>query len=88
MSDFIIFSIAVSDYALEVSKIDRIDQIPKLTPIPNAHPFIDGMMSYQDNTLKVVRFSKNDRSQERRTPFESPKNFSFIVQTEDFLRLK
>lgn len=58
MSDFIIFSIGVSDYALEVSKVDRIDQIPKLTPIPNAHPFVDGLMSYQDSTLKVVNFRK------------------------------
>jgi purine-binding chemotaxis protein CheW len=58
MSDFIIFAIAGSDYALEVSKIDRIDQIPKLTPIPNAHPFIDGLMSYQDHTTKVINFRK------------------------------
>lgn len=58
MSDFIIFSVANNDYALEVSKVDRIDQIPKLTPIPNAHPFIDGMMRYQDHTTKVLNFRK------------------------------
>ncbi len=66
MSDYIIFSIAGSDYALEVNKIDRIDQIPKLTPVPNAHPFIEGLMSYQEHTIKVVNFRKmtNDRSDE------------------------
>lgn len=48
----------MSDYALEVSKVERIDQIPKLTPIPNAHPFVDGLMSYQEQTLKVVDFRK------------------------------
>ena len=58
MSDFIIFSVANNDYALEVSKVDRIDQIPKLTPIPNAHLFIDGLMRYQDNTIKVINFRK------------------------------
>jgi len=58
MSDFIIFTIAQSDYALEVASIERIDQIPKLTPIPNAHPFIEGLITYQDHTLKVVSFRK------------------------------
>lgn len=58
MSDFIIFTIGESDYALEVASVDRIDQIPKLTPIPNAHPFIEGLMTYQDHTLKVVSFRK------------------------------
>lgn len=58
MSDYIIFSIGESDYALEVASVDRIDQIPKLTPIPNAHPFIEGLMTYQDHTLKVVSFRK------------------------------
>ena len=58
MSDFIIFSIGSSDYALEVASVDRIDQIPKLTPIPNSHPFVDGLMTYQEQTLKVLNFRK------------------------------
>ena len=58
MSDFIIFTIGSSDYALEVASVDRIDQIPKLTPTPNAHPFVDGHMTYQDHTLKVLNFRK------------------------------
>jgi len=58
MSDYIIFGIGQSDYALDVSSVDRIDQIPKLTPMPNAHPFIEGLMTYQDHTLKVVSFRK------------------------------
>lgn len=58
MSDFIIFTIDESYYALDVSHIERIGQIPSLTPIPNAHPFVDGMMTYQDNTLKVINFRK------------------------------
>lgn len=58
MSDFIIFTIGESNYALEVASVYRIDQIPKLTPIPNAHPFIKGLMTYQEHTLKVVSFRK------------------------------
>ncbi|MFH0709805.1 MAG: chemotaxis protein CheW [Pseudomonadota bacterium] len=57
-SDYIIFTIGVSDYALEVGNIDRIDQVPHLTPIPNAHPFIDGLMTYQNLTAKVINFRK------------------------------
>ena len=73
MSDFIIFSIGVSDYALEVSKIDRIDQIPPLTPIPNAHPFVDGLMRYQDHTLKVVSFRKMTQERTEEPPLNSQK---------------
>ena len=57
-SDYIIFTIAQRDYALEVSHIDRIDQIPHLTPIPKAHPYIDGLMTYQNLTAKVINFRK------------------------------
>ena len=58
MSDFIIFTVGTSDYALEVACVDRIDQVPKLTSIPNAHPFVDGLMTYQEHTLKVLNFRK------------------------------
>ena len=73
MSDFIIFSINKSDYALDVNNIDRIDQIPKLTPIPNAHPFIDGLMSYQDHTIKVVSFRKITEAQGEEPQLSSQK---------------
>lgn len=58
MSDYIIFTIDQAHYALEVSKIERIDQVPALTPIPHSHPSIDGIMMYQDRTAKVVNFRK------------------------------
>lgn len=58
MSDYIIFTIDKAHYAMDVSNIERIDQIPSLTLIPNAHPFVDGMMMYQDNTLRVINFRK------------------------------
>ncbi|HQS67323.1 MAG TPA: chemotaxis protein CheW [Sulfuricurvum sp.] len=58
MSDFIIFTINEAQYALDVSNIERIDQVPSLTPIPNSHAFLDGIMMYQGNTLKVLNFRK------------------------------
>ncbi len=63
MSDYIIFTIDQAHYAMDVSNIERIDQIPTLTPIPNAHAFVDGMMMYQDNTLKVINFRKMTNTQ-------------------------
>jgi chemotaxis signal transduction protein len=32
--------------------------VPDFTPIPNAHPHIDGMIQYRDRTVKVVNFRK------------------------------
>jgi len=58
VSDYIIFTIGEAHYAIDVSNIERIDQIPLLTPTPNAHPFVDGMMMYRDNTIKVINFRK------------------------------
>lgn len=58
MSDFIVFTIDEAKYALDVSNIERIDQVPSLTPVPNSHPFVDGIMMYQEQTLKVINFRK------------------------------
>ena len=58
---------------MDVSNIERIDQIPALTPIPNAHAFVDGMMMYQDNTLKVINFRKMTNTQGTEPPIASQK---------------
>lgn len=58
MNDYIIFISDGYGYALEVSKIERINQIPELIPLPNSHPFIEGMMTYNSQTLKVVNFRR------------------------------
>lgn len=58
MSDFIIFTVNEAHYALDVTNIERIDQVPVLTPVPNAHSFVDGIMMYQEHTLKVLNFRK------------------------------
>lgn len=56
MNDYIIFTVSGNYYALQVASIQRIIQVPSLTPIPNSHPFIDGMMSYENKVSKVVDF--------------------------------
>jgi len=66
VSDYIIFTIGQAHYVLDVCHIERIDHIPALTPIPNEHAFVDGMMMYQEQTLKVINFRKmtNTRGEE------------------------
>lgn len=58
MKDYIVFTVAGNHYAIEVASIERIVQIPPITAIPNAHPYIDGMMSYERRVTKVVNFRK------------------------------
>ncbi|MEA3228827.1 MAG: chemotaxis protein CheW, partial [Campylobacterota bacterium] len=58
MIDLIVFSISNNRYALKIENIQRIIQADTLTKIPNAHHFIDGMLSYEDNVIKVLNFRK------------------------------
>lgn len=58
MGDLIIFSLKESLYAIDLEYIKRIIQVPKLTDVPNDHPFIEGMMSYEESVIKVVSFRK------------------------------
>jgi len=56
MIDLIIFSVKENLYAINLEQIKRIIQVPELTEIPNAHELIEGMMSYENQVIKVVGF--------------------------------
>jgi chemotaxis signal transduction protein len=56
MIDLIVFRVLNNKYAVSIENIQRIVQATKLTNIPNSHPLIEGMMSYEDNVLKVLSF--------------------------------
>ncbi len=56
MIDLIIFSVKESIYAISLEKIKRIIQVPELTQIANSHPLIEGMMSYENEIIKVAGF--------------------------------
>lgn len=58
MTDLIVFSVGSNKYALDIEHIQRIIQATDLTSIPNAHEYIDGMMSYEDGVIKVLNFRK------------------------------
>ncbi len=56
MKDLIIFEVAKNRYAIDIEHIQRITQIPMITDIPSAHPYVEGMMSYENRVVKVVGF--------------------------------
>ncbi|MCF6309645.1 MAG: chemotaxis protein CheW [Sulfurimonas sp.] len=58
MMDLIVFSIANSQYAINIENVQRIIQAEELTCIPNANELIDGMMSYENSVIKVLNFRK------------------------------
>jgi chemotaxis signal transduction protein len=58
MTDLIVFKVGDNRYALDIENIQRIIQCNELTDIPNAHELIDGMMSHEDNVIRVLSFRK------------------------------
>lgn len=58
MIDLIVFNVADNLYALSIDNIVRITQAGELTTMPNSHEFIDGIMSFEQNAVKVLNFRK------------------------------
>jgi chemotaxis signal transduction protein len=58
MKDYIVFTVGSNYYALDVECVERIIQTPPITMIPNVHPVIDGMISYENKVVKVLDFRK------------------------------
>ena len=58
MTGLIIFIVGSNRYAVNIDNVQRIVQAKELTAIPNSHNFIDGMMSYEENVIKVLNFRK------------------------------
>lgn len=58
MRDTIIFEINKHLYGLDLDNIQRIIQVPELTTIPDSHPYIDGMMSYESGVIRVLNMRK------------------------------
>lgn len=58
MRDYIVFRVAESFYALDVASVERIIHPLPVTQIPYAHPYVEGMVSYEKKVTKVVNFRK------------------------------
>ena len=58
MIDLIVFSVGGNKYAMNIENVQRIIQVEALTNMPNAHAYVDGMMSYENKVIKVLSFRK------------------------------
>lgn len=58
MTDLIVFSVGTNRYAMDIENVQRIIQATELTEIPNSHEYVDGMMSYEGDVIKVMNFRK------------------------------
>jgi len=91
MIDLIVFGVLNNKYAVSIEHVQRIIQARDLTNVPNAHPLIEGMMSYEDSVLKVISFRKmiglESYQEELRTLFAKLKSAhtSWVSALEDSL---
>jgi chemotaxis signal transduction protein len=58
MVDLIVFNVSGNRFAINIDNVKRIIQARDLTVIPNSSPLIDGIMSYENNIIKVLSFRK------------------------------
>lgn len=61
------------NYGINVAKIREIISYTELTPIPNAHPFVEGAFSTRGETITVVNLAKclgmNEREEKKTDMF-------------------
>ena len=58
MIDLIVFSVGTNKYAMNIENVQRIIESLEATAIPNAHEYIDGMISYEERVIKILNFRK------------------------------
>lgn len=58
MVDLILFNIAQEKLAVKTDDIRMILQAKNAEHIPNVHPYIDGMISYENEVIKIVNLRK------------------------------
>jgi len=85
MIDLIVFSVDKNKYAINIENVQRIIQAVELSSIPNAHPYIDGMMSYEDSVVKVLNFRKVVGLEDKKDKnlSDSSQKFLFYENTEN-----
>ena len=97
MEDYIVFTVGDNYYALGVASIQRIIQVPSVTAIPNAHPMVEGMMSYEDRVIKVVdframmgmeRFDENTTSKSQKLLIYQTKEAFFGIKVDQIEDIK
>jgi len=58
MRSLIVFTVESNRYAIDIDRVERIMQAQYLTPRAGSNEIIDGVMSYQNNVIKIINFRK------------------------------
>ncbi len=58
MQEYIVFTVASNRYGIAIDTIERIVNVPRVTPIPEAHRAVDGMISHEGRVIKVLNFRR------------------------------
>ena len=71
------------NYGINVAKIREIISYTELTPIPNAHPFVEGAFSTRGETITVVNLAKclgmNEREEKKTDMFSVMRKVTVIL---------
>jgi purine-binding chemotaxis protein CheW len=71
VDQFLTFTLQNEEYGIEILKVQEIKGVTKITPIPNAPPFVRGVMNLRGTVVPVVdlrsRFSMDARDYDRFT---------------------
>lgn len=73
--EVVMFKIGSGNYGINVLKVREIINAMELTPIPNAHPDVDGVIRLREEVLPVVNLEKVLGIE----PSENPSNDKFII---------
>jgi purine-binding chemotaxis protein CheW len=68
---FLTFTLQNEEYGIEILKVQEIKGFSKITPIPNAPPFVRGVMNLRGTVVPIIdlraRFSMNDKDYDQFT---------------------
>ncbi|HLR23721.1 MAG TPA: chemotaxis protein [Pseudogracilibacillus sp.] len=73
--EVVMFKIGSGNYGINVLKVREIINAMELTPIPNAHPDVEGVIRLREEVLPVVNLEKVLGIE----PSENPSNDKFII---------
>jgi len=55
---FLVFSVQGQEFGLQAMRIQEISQVMGVTPVPNAPPYIEGILNLRGKLVSVINFRK------------------------------
>lgn len=85
MSEFKVVSFRIGDeeYALDIMKIDSIVEVSKITKIPQAPAFIEGIMDFRGVVIPVISGTKKFLISSKEESEREKSNRAIVINTKD-----